>query len=166
MITKCSSLIFSELDMRPTLAYYEEKQPARNDSAAVFFLSFYSDVILNLHWSVVELRDDTKNTFLSVRGGEAHKKNDPQTRVRVCGGSLFSCLHLLNPTRTNCPGACQWWMKQIQRGGRELDRGDKEIPQICDLSCHTLTYKGNPGGDTHTKLATSDTVCGNTTLEI
>lgn len=57
-----------------------------------------------------------------------------------------------------------------------MERADKEFTEICDLSCHALTYKGNPtaGGythartqpQTHTKLATSDTVCCNSTLKI
>ena len=55
-----------------------------------------------------------------------------------------------------------------------MERADKELTVICDLSRHTLTYKGNPtaGGyththtQTHTQLATSDTVCCNSTLAI
>lgn len=92
--------------------------------------------------------------------------------------SLSRHLHRLNLTWTNCPAVCQQYMKCIQHEGRRKERADKEFTVICDLSCHTLTYKGNPnaGGYTHihpqthiyvhTKLATSDTVCCNSTLEI
>lgn len=117
-----------------------------------FFSPF---IVMSFSASIDQLQnwETTPKTLFFRWEAERHikkKKKWPADRVRVCGGSLFSRLHLLNPTRTNCPAACQRWVKWIQWGGRELDRGDKELPQICDLSCHTLTYKGNPGGDTHT----------------
>lgn len=46
-----------------------------------------------------------------------------------------------------------WCMSAVyeMHPGRKIDRVDKELTVICDLSGHTLTYKGNPtaGGYTH-----------------
>lgn len=55
-----------------------------------------------------------------------------------------------------------------------MERADKEFTVICDLSCHTLTYKGNPtaGGyahkhtHAHAHSHQTDTVWCNSTLKM